>query len=160
MISEWTYHVRNRAGYSVVETLTAIAIIGVLAATALPHLDTRAPGHPHDREPDGGRLSLGAVRAIVTGVHYSVEWTSSSRYQVKRLKKDASGAWVLDTVVKDVMLPATVTRLYTGGTGRVQHARAVGRRAPTACGCSSTIPNSANNVMLAVWPSGQTYEYS
>lgn len=159
MISEWTYHVRNRAGYSVVETLTAIAITGVLAATALPHLDTRRQDIHTTVTQMVSDYRWARSRAIVTGVHYSVEWTSSSRYQVKRLKKDASGAWVLDTVVKDVMLPATVTRLYTGVPVEF-NTRGLSVTSTYALWLFFHDSQFGNNVTLAVWPSGQTYEYS
>src|SRR5262249_29844157 len=94
MISEWTYHVRNRAGYSIVETLTAIAVCGVLTAAALPHIDTRRQDIHTTVQQLVGDYRWARSRAVISGVHYSVEWTSASRYQVKRLKKDVSGAWV------------------------------------------------------------------
>jgi len=159
MISDWTYHVRNRAGYSVVETLTAIAIGGVLAAAALPHIDTRRSDIHTTVAQLVADYRWARNHAIVSGVHYSVEWTSSSRYQVKRLKKDAAGAWVLDAVVKDVMLPATVTRLYAGIPIEFNTR---GLSVTSTYGVWVFFYDSQfdKSVSVAVWPSGQTYEYS
>jgi len=159
MMSERMHHVRNRAGYSVVETLTAVAICGVLAAATVPHLDTRRQDIHTTTQQLVGDLRWARTRAIVTGVHFSVEWTSASRYQVKRLKQNGSGAWVLDTVVKDVMLPPTVIRQYAGVIVEF-NTRGLSITSNYAQWVFLWDSQFNKSVVVAIWPSGQTYEYS
>jgi hypothetical protein len=157
MMSEWMRHVRNRAGYTVAETLTSIAICGVLAAAALPHLDTRRTDLRTTITQVIGDYRWARTRAITGGVHFSVEWLSGSRYQVKRLKQDGTGTWVLDQVVKDVMIPSNIIRWGWPAAAEF-NTRGLMVGAPDVGVWQNFVDTQYGaTVMLGIWPSGQTY---
>jgi hypothetical protein len=159
MMSEWMGHVRNRAGYSVVETLTGIAIFGVLAAAALPHIDTRRTDMRSTINQVVGDYRWARIRAITSGVHFSVVWSSGSHYQVKRLKLSGS-TWVLDTVVKDVMLPANVVRWGWPDAAEF-NTRGLMVGAPDMGVWQNFVDTQFGaTVLLGVWAAGPTEVYS
>src|SRR6516162_6503877 len=93
MISQRAQRVCSHAGYSLIELLTAMATFSILAAAALPHLNS----HRQD------------LNSITNRVHYAVAWTNSGAYEVRRLKQNADSTWSTDIVVKSIALPSTVS---------------------------------------------------
>jgi len=100
------------------------------------------------------------VRAITTGVHFALEWTTPNSYRVKRLKLDVpTGAWQLDVIVKEVTLPNSVMRSATQNTAEF-NTRGLMILPVSTVWQSFYDSQFGGYVLLGVYPSGQTYQYS
>jgi prepilin-type N-terminal cleavage/methylation domain-containing protein len=108
-MSEQAQRLRSRAGYSLIELLTAVAIFGVLAAAGLPHIDTTRQDIQSATKQVIADYRWARTRAITSGVHFNVTWTDTNAYQVERMKQVGT-TWSTDTVVKRVTLPASISR--------------------------------------------------
>jgi len=108
-MSEQAQRLRSRAGYSLIELLTAVAIFGVLAAAGLPHIDTSRQDIQSATKQVIADYRWARTRAITSGVHFNVTWTDANAYQVQRMKQVGT-TWSTDTVVKQVTLPAAISR--------------------------------------------------
>jgi len=157
MMSERAQHLRSQAGYSLVELLTAVAIFGILAAAGLPHVDTRRQDIQSATKQVISDYRWTRTRAITSGVHFNVTWTSANVYQVQRMKLSGT-TWVLDTVVKQVTLPSTISRF--GYPNNIEF-NTRGMMVSNAYTMFDVVWDSPNSVyrMVAVWPSGQANEY-
>ena len=102
-------HLRGQRGYSLVELLVAVSIFGLLAALGLPHLDTRRQDIQTTAAQVIADYRWARNRAITSGVHFGIEWTSSNSYEVQRMKQAANGTWSKDVTVKRVTLPSYAT---------------------------------------------------
>jgi prepilin-type N-terminal cleavage/methylation domain-containing protein len=156
MMSKQAQRLRSRAGYSLVELLTSIAILGVLAAAGLPHLDSRRQDMNSAAQQVIGDYRWARTRAITSGVHYAVKWTGSGAYQVQRMKQNADGTWSLDQAVKQITLPTTVLR--TGSPDSIEfNTRGMVVAATTMS--TQTLSSYSGSRAIAIWPSGQTDAY-
>ena len=113
MTSESIERLRTHSGYTVIELLVAVAIFVVLASAGLPHIDTRRTDIQTMTRQVISDYRWTRMRSITSGVHYSLAWTGSTTYEIRRLRQDGA-VWNLDTVIKTVDLPSTITR---GGSG-------------------------------------------
>ncbi len=158
MTSEPAQRLRSRAGYSLIELLTAVAIFGILAAAGLPHVDTRRQDIRNASEQVIADYRWARTRAITSGAHFNVSWTSESTYEVQRMKQDPTGAWILDTVVKQVSLPSGIER--SGWPNDVEF-NTRGMMISQSYAMFDLLWDTQFSTyrMFAVWPSGQTNEY-
>lgn len=140
-----------------VEMLTSLTILGVLSATAIPHLDTRRQDIRTTMTQVIADYRWTRVRAITSGVHFALEWTTPNSYRIKRLKQDATGAWQLDVIVKQVTLPNSVMRSATQNTAEF-NTRGLMVFPATTIWQSFYDSQFGGYTMLGVYPSGQTYQ--
>ena len=117
-------HLRGQRGYSLIELLVAVGIFGLLAALGLPHLDTRRQDIQTATTQVIADYRWARNRAITSGVHFGIEWTSTNSYEVQRMKQAANGTWSKDVTVKSVTLPSLHQHhlVLAVGSG-VQHPR-------------------------------------
>lgn len=158
MIGEWTQRLRSQAGYSLIELLTNMAIIAVLAGTAIPHLDTRVQDLQTVTKQVMSDYRWARVRAITGGAHFRLKWLSTGSYRIERLKLTGT-TWDTDVIVKQVDLPATIT--HSSGVSNVEFDTR-GMMVSSGSMVSQGLSDSKYGVTrtLGVWPSGQTNVYN
>jgi hypothetical protein len=138
--------------------LTSLAIVGVLSATAIPHLDTHRQDIRTTMTQVISDYRWTRVRAITSGVHFALEWTTPNSYRIKRLKLDVpTGTWGLDVIVKEVTLPNTVMRSATQNTAEF-NTRGLMIFPTSTIWQSFYDSHFGGYTMLGVYPSGQTYQ--
>ena len=103
-----TSRLQGRLGYTLIEILTTIGVLGILLAAVLPHLDTRRQDLETTMQSLIGDLRVARAKSISTGVHYSVDRTDTGHYLLQRHVDAGNGTWPVDSVVKTVTLPPTV----------------------------------------------------
>lgn len=157
---QFAQRLRNRAGYSLVELLVAVAIFGVLAAAGLPHVDTRRQNIQTATKQVISDYRMARTRAITSGVHFSIKWSNSTSYLVQRMKESSPGVWVLDSVVKTVTLPPDVAAYWT--FPETQEFNTRGMMVSTNYAIWQMLYDTRFGAyhMFSVWPSGQIYEES
>jgi prepilin-type N-terminal cleavage/methylation domain-containing protein len=155
---------RGSAGFTVVELIVAMGIVGVLLMVALPHFNRGALNASSVTQGVVANLRLARANATGRGVHFRVTFTASS-YTVRRLKQD-SGNWIVDSAfaAQTVQAPSGVSFTTIQGDGTIEFdtrglivplsGQLVGeteilRVTDTARGQTKT---------LQVWPSGQVLE--
>jgi len=103
-----TRHRRSISGYTLIEVLTTVCVLGIVLAAALPHLDPRRQDLETTMQSLLGDLRFARAKAISSGVHYSVSRTDSGHYNMNRHRDGGDGTWPVDSVVKTINLPSTV----------------------------------------------------
>lgn len=157
MISQRAQRVCSHAGYSLIEMLVAMAVFSILAAAALPHLNTQRQDLNSITKQTIGDYRWARTRSITSGVHHALAWTSTG-YQVQRLKQNADGTWSLDRVVKTVSLPSTVS--HSGSPSTIEfNTRGLVVGNGTIPMPSQTLASFGGSRGIAIWPSGQVDAY-
>lgn len=148
---------KAEAGYSLIELLVAVGIFGVLAAMGLPHLDTRRQDIQTVSKQVIADYRWARNRAITSGVHFAIEWTSSNSYEIQRMR-EAGNDWVKDVVVKEVTLPTHINTVWYWPA--VQEFNTRGMMVTTSYALWQLFWDSDYYGwhMISVWPSGQIYE--
>jgi len=151
-------HLGGQRGYSLVELLVAVGIFGLLAALGLPHLDTRRQDIQTTAAQVIADYRWARNRAITSGVHFGIEWTSTNSYEVQRMKQAANGTWSKDVAVKHVTLPSYINTAWYWPS--VQEFNTRGMMVTTTYPIYQMFWDSNYNGwhMLSLWPSGQIYE--
>jgi Tfp pilus assembly protein FimT len=157
MASERIQRLHSQGGYTLVDLLTTVAIFAAVAAAGLPHIDTRRQNIQDATSQVIGDYRWARARAITSGVHFALEWTSDASYDVQRLKQVGT-TWELDEVVKTVALPPTVNR--SGWPDFVEfNTRGMMISSETMEQQRLSDAEFGTERMIAVWPSGQVTEY-
>lgn len=157
MTSQRAQRLRSRAGYSLIELLTAVSIFGVLAVAGLPHVDTHRVDLQTATEQVITDYRWTRTRAITSGVHYALTWTSDTNYQVQKLKQVGTN-WTLDQVVKTVTLPSSVS--HWGWPDMIEfNTRGMMISTTSATWHGVYDYQHSSWRLIAIWPSGQTNEY-
>ncbi len=151
-------HPCREGGFSLIELLVAVSIFSVLAASALPHIDTRREDIQTVTRQVIADYRWARTRAITSGDHFAVEWLDPQRYQVQRLKQNTSGAWALDTVVKDVTLPEHISVTWWWPAKHEFNTR--GMMITTTYPLWQLLWDEKFSGwhIVSLWPSGQVYE--
>lgn len=150
-------HLANQRGYSLIELLVAVGIFGVLAALGLPHLDTRRQDIQTATKQVIADYRWARTRAITSGVHFAIEWTSTNSYEVQRMKEVPSG-WAVDTVVKEVTLPSHINTVREWPAQQEFNTRGMMITSTTPLRQELRDSDYGGWHEISVWPSGQIYE--
>lgn len=152
---------RNR-GFTVIELVVYIAILGIVLGAALPHIDSRPLSTATAVEAFLGDVRYARSKAIVTGTHVCVHRVSSTRYEVRRLRQSGS-SWVLDKVLRSVTMPPNTS--FSIETAAESHLKFNTRGMQVAYANQSTAYpllakfwDAKSEHGVRVWPSGQAYE--
>jgi Tfp pilus assembly protein FimT len=141
-----------------IELLVAVGIFGLLAVLGLPHIDTRRQDIQTVTKQVIGDYRWARNRAITSGVHFAVEWTSTNSYQIQRMKEVAGGAWATDVVVKEVTLPPHINTAWYWPTMQEFNTRGMMITTNYALWQLFWDSNYYGWHMISIWPSGQIYE--
>jgi prepilin-type N-terminal cleavage/methylation domain-containing protein len=149
--------IANQRGYTMIEALVTMALSSILIGSALPHVDTRRAEINTAMNAVIADLRFARARAITSGVHYALELTASSTYELQRMKQSAGGAWVVDGVTKTSVLPDYITvQLSQPGTLEF-NTRGMMVSSPSTLTLSFTDTKFGATHQLSIWPSGQIY---
>lgn len=151
-------HLSSQRGYSLVELLVAVGIFGVLAAMGLPHIDTRRQNIQTTSKQVIADYRWARNRAIVSGVHYAIEWTATNAYQVQKMKQAANGSWSKDITVKTVTLPSYINTTWYWPATQEFNTRGMMVTSTTPLYQMFWDSNYSGWHMVSLWPSGQIYE--
>jgi prepilin-type N-terminal cleavage/methylation domain-containing protein len=151
-------HLGNQRGYSLVELLVAVAIFGVLAAMGLPHIDTKRQDIQTTTKQIIADYRWARNRAITSGVHFGLEWTSTNSYEIQKMRQAADGTWSKDLTVKRVTLPTHINTAWFWPS--LQEFNTRGMMVTTTYPLYQLFwdSNYFGWHMVSVWPSGQIYE--
>jgi len=148
----------DQGGYSLIELLVGVAIFGLLAATGLPHLDTRRQDIQTTTKQVIADYRWARTRAITSGDHFAVEWVTSGRYEIQRMKQQVNGSWAVDAVVKEVTLPANISTVWYWPQTHEFNTRGMMISSNYALWQLLWDDKYYGWHMISVWPSGQVYE--
>lgn len=154
--------VRGRsAGYTLIETVVIVALLGVLAAIAIPRFSRQRIQIVNAQRMAIASLRLARTNAISKSVHFQVAFPDSNHLRVSRMVEspEGSGNWQVDTSsVQASALPApTSFASAIVGTSIEFNSRGyvVNLNAPLRVDAQDTFGATKS---LQVWPSGQIYE--
>lgn len=151
-------HLRRQSGYSLIELLVGVAIFGILAASGLPHLDTRRQDIQTATKQVIADYRWARTRAITSGDHFAIEWVTNSRYEVQRMKQQSDETWVVDEVVKEVTLPTSVSTVWWWPSTHEFNTRGMMISSSYALWQMLWDEDYYGWHMISLWPSGQIYE--
>ena len=158
MIRSTAKHLSSQRGYSLVELMVAVGIFGVLAAMGLPHLDTRRQDIQTTTKQIIADYRWARNRAITSGVHFGIEWTSTNSYEVQKMKQAANGTWSKDLTVKTVTLPPHINTSWYWPALQEFNTRGMMVTGTTTLYQLFWDSNYFGWHMVSLWQSGQIYE--
>src|SRR5262249_28874392 len=77
---------RSTAGLTLVDLVTTLSVVGIVASTAMPHFDKRRANVGTTQRLVIANLRLARSNAVTRNVHYQVEFPSASQMKVERMK--------------------------------------------------------------------------
>jgi prepilin-type N-terminal cleavage/methylation domain-containing protein len=110
---------RAARGYTMIEVVMTMAIVGIIAAIARPHFDARRLQIVTAQRMVIANLRLARTNAITKNVHFQVTFPASQQLRVSRMIETpaGSGTWLVDsTNVQTIPLPP-VTQVASGVVG-------------------------------------------
>lgn len=150
-------------GYTLIELVVGLSIVGILAAVAIPHLTPRTMNIIATQRLLIANLRLARTNAISKSVHFKVSFPSTTQVQVARLKENpaGSGVWQADAAspAQTITLPAsTSVKATVVGTSVEFNSRGL---AVSLTGPWQVDAQDSFGVIksLQVWPSGQVNEF-
>ncbi len=155
-------HLQSDRGFTLVELVTTIGILGLLLGAAMPYLNARSLRSNAAIDQFVADVRFARSKAIVSGVQICVHPVSSTRYQVRSMKLSGS-SWIHDKTLRDVTLPAGTTLNLQTDQGN--HLRFNTRGMQVAYANPNNIyplnaifgnPNYSSH-LVTIWPSGQAY---
>ncbi len=158
MAGQCAQRMGDQGGYSLIELLVGVAIFGLLAAIGLPHLDTRRQDIQTTTRQVIADYRWARTRAITSGDHFAVEWVTSGRYEIQRMKQQVNGSWAVDEVVRDVTLPANISTVWFWPQKHEFNTRGMMISSTYALWQLLWDDKYYGWHMISVWPSGQVYE--
>jgi prepilin-type N-terminal cleavage/methylation domain-containing protein len=145
---------RQHDGYSLIEVLVTISILGILLGSALVHYDPRREDINTAQQAATGDLRAARVAAITSGRHVSVEVQAPYAWTVHRLE-NVGGVWTPSTDLKHVDLPTGLTVASTTAVATVEfNTRGVMVNSDTPITIKLNDDFGAARI-VTVWPSGE-----
>lgn len=154
MIANLPQRLACPCGYTVMELMMTVVLIGVLVGTAIPHLDTRRESINGAVESVVGDLRFTRARAITTGRHYTFDIVDAQTYRVQRMRVDGT-AWTADSISRQVSLPEHVELTLDGASVLEFNSRGmmISADLPPTLTLNDTKFGAGREVLI--WPSGQ-----
>lgn len=152
-------------GISIIELLVTIAIVGVVGAIALPHLNRSALNLSSATQHLVGELRIARANATSRGTRYRVTIRTNG-YEIQRLEdRNGDGTWSPDPTVpsRRVDLPPGISINVESGDGIIEF---------DTRGLVASLPDGTAEIeeltlhdtkqgrteQIQVWPSGQVQE--
>ncbi len=159
MVLQRTQRLRGTAGYTLVELMAMVSILGIVALAGLPHVDNRREDINTSIQQVLSDMRYARARSITTGEHFALEWVGASRYKVLRLV-EVGGSWQVDKVIRNVKLPSNIQVVGIGALADDRfefntRGMMISSTSPVWPIVVDTIHGNAH--LLSVWPSGQIY---
>ncbi len=150
-----TRQVKGSSGYTLIEVMTVIGIVGILLAAALPHLDPRRQDLETILQTMMGDLRVTRAKAISSGVHFSFHRVDEHHYELRR-HLQAGTDWPVESIIKTTTLPSSVS-LFTWPDAFEFNTR--GMLVTPSTPAFGFIGDYSTTVWheVLVWPSGQVY---
>ncbi len=150
----------DAGGFTLIELLVAVSIFGVVAIAGLPHINTGREDINTSVQRIMSDMRYARGRAITSGEHYAVEWTSANTYQIQRMIQDGTGGpWVVDDVERSIQLPTHVAfDLGDEGVERLEF-NTRGMMVSSDQPLRPVVADRHHLVErhLSIWPSGQIF---
>jgi type IV fimbrial biogenesis protein FimT len=151
-------------GFTLIEMLTVVAILGIVLAVGLPHLDPGRMDTNKLAQSLVGDVRLARLRAITGGSHYVVKVTTGAMgamsYKVVQMAESGDGTWVEATGgwKRTVSLPSGMSVSGGGEGGFSVEFNTRGMLVSNEEPVLATITDDYGAVRkLTVWPSGQVH---
>ncbi len=146
---------RGQAGYSLIELMVTVTMIGIVAGIAISHV--RPSGYELDAAAARLVADVRLTRASATsrGVHYRLVVNDAATTAIERMREAAHGTWNRDASdVRTTSLPKTVRLATAPGTALEfdTRGRLVGQKQPVSLDLRASTGGARR---LTVWPSGQ-----
>jgi hypothetical protein len=134
--------------------MMTVALVGVLAGAALPHLDTRRESINSAAAGVVGDLRFTRARAITSGRHYAFDLVDSRTYRVQRMRNDGT-TWVADGIAREVSLPEHVELTLDGADVLEFNTRGMMISADATPTLTLNDTKFGTGREVLIWPSGQ-----
>jgi Tfp pilus assembly protein FimT len=148
---------RGRRGLALIELLASFAVLGVIAAVAIPQFRSNT----HDLW-QAHTLLLADLRqarayALTRGDHFRIMITSATEYELRRLRDDDNDSnWTADAQALRVRaLPDGVTVSSNGGSQFEFNTRGLMINPNAAAVLTLVDSHTGYDRRITVWPSGQ-----
>jgi prepilin-type N-terminal cleavage/methylation domain-containing protein len=154
----------SSAGFTLIEVLTYMAILGILLKTAVPHFDPRREQTNNAVETFVSNVRFARYKAMVSGTNYCLHWKDEHRYEIHRLKATSGGGWTNEKTVKTITIPSHITWTMQTQTGSHLQFNTRGMQvAFTDPNSPAVLTTHFSDTMgashdVTIWPSGQAYE--
>lgn len=149
---------RGVQGYSAIELLATIGLLGIVTAMAIPHFDSRRMQINSAQRLLIANLRLARSSAITKSVHFRVDFPAASQVRIQRLIQ-VGAEWQVDPDGVQTMSLPTGTALPSSlvGTSIEYNTRgmAIDLAAPRRIDVTDTFGVTKS---LQAWPSGQVNE--
>jgi prepilin-type N-terminal cleavage/methylation domain-containing protein len=156
-------HLAGNRGFTLIEMLTTVAILGIVLAVALPHLDRRRMDINKLTQSLVGDIRLARLRAITGGAHYAVKATSGIEgnrgYEVVQMEETGDGDWVEAVDGWKRVVPLSSGMSVSGGEeGFSVEFNTRGMLVSSEVPVAATITDDFGAVRnFTVWPLGQVH---
>ena len=156
-------------GYSLVELIVAIAIVGIVARTAIPHFDAGRMRILAAQQLVAANLRIARSNAITKSLHYRVDFPTANQMKLIPMVENAlDGTWAADTSNSQAVALPKNTQFAAGsqctkpctpiiGTSVEFNSRGVAINL-TAKVQITLIDDFGKSKALEAWPSGQIDE--
>lgn len=148
---------RNEHGWTLIEILTAVALLGIVAAIAVPHVPQRTYGLWSAHNMVIADLRRARADALTKGDHFRLQVTTDRTYTVARMRDDDwNGVWEVDgSTMQSKSLPDGIT--FVGGDDATYEFNTRGLLVVPDGVISLELhdPETGKTRYITVWPSGQ-----
>jgi prepilin-type N-terminal cleavage/methylation domain-containing protein len=146
----------NDSGHTLLELITVMALLGILAASAAPFTDSRRQDINTAVNVFIANVRQARARAITSGSRVQFNWLGSGKYEIRPLEEDNAAQWIATAkpsrqgAVPDTVQVAMQTTSFEFDTWGMM----VSSEDPIDVDFSDAF---GARHRVSVWPSGQVY---